>query len=286
MAGPAGERRHGGREVAVLTAFALGPRAQAAGTRLQVFESIDSTNTEALARIGGGERGPLWLVTAHQTAGRGRRNRPWIAPPGNLAASIIETLDVPASVAATLGFAAGLALHEALQLLGMESAARSNGGGDVFALKWPNDVLLGGEKVAGILLEASSVPNGVAAVTGIGVNVVASPPDTPYPATSLAARGIAVSAEDVFCALAEAWSTFFALWDKGNGFPKIRDLWLDRAAGLGEPMTIRNGESVLSGIFETIDDTGCLLLKTADGRQMSVAAGDVYFGAVASAGAT
>lgn len=263
----------------------LGPRAQASGTRREVFERIESTNTEALARIRSGERGPLWLVTAHQTAGRGRRNRAWIAPPGNLAASIIETLNVPPSVAATLGFAAGLALYEALQLLGIESAARSNGGGDIFALKWPNDVLLGGEKVAGILLEASVVPDGVAVVTGIGVNVVASPSDTPYPATSLAARGIAVSAEDVFCALSEAWSGFFALWDKGNGFPKIRDLWLDRAAGLGEPMTIRNGESVLSGIFETIDDAGCLVLRGENGRRVSVAAGDVYFGAVSSAGA-
>lgn len=265
--------------------FALGPRAQAAGTRLDVFESIESTNTEALARIRDGERGPLWLVTAHQTAGRGRRHRPWIAPPGNLAASIIETLDVPSPVAATLGFAAGLALHDALQTVSLETAARSNGAGKTFALKWPNDLLLGGEKVAGILLEASIVPEGVAVVTGIGVNVVASPSDTPYPATSLAARGTTISAQDVFTALSEAWSTFFTLWDKGRGFPKIRDLWLDRAAGLGEPMTIRNGESVLSGIFETIDDTGCLLLKAPDGRQMSVAAGDVHFGAAASAGA-
>ncbi len=267
-----------------MTVFALGPRAQAAGTRLQVFDSIASTNTEALSRIGEGERGPLWLVTTHQTAGRGRRHRPWIAPPGNLAASVVETLDVPPTVVATLGFAAGLALHDALQTLGIERAARSNGGGKIFELKWPNDVLLRGEKVAGILLEASAVPGGVAMVTGIGVNVVASPSDTPYPATSLAARGIAAGAEDVFAALSEAWCAFFALWDKGKGFTKIRDLWLDRAAGLGEPMTIRNGESVLSGTFETIDDTGCLLLKAPDGRQMSVAAGDVHFGTASSAG--
>lgn len=268
-----------------MTAFALGPRAQAAGTRLRIFESIASTNSEALALIRDGERGPLWLVTAHQTAGRGRRNRPWIAPPGNLAASVIETPGVAPSAAATLGFAAGLALYDALQAFGVESAVRSTGGGKIFHLKWPNDVLLGGEKVAGILLEASPVPEGVAIVAGFGVNVVASPSDTPYPATSLAARGLAVGAADVFAALSETWNTFFALWDKGRGFPKIRDLWLDRAAGLGEPMTIRNGESVLSGIFETIDDTGCLLLKAPDGRQISVAAGDVHFGAVSSAGA-
>ncbi len=268
-----------------MTVFALGPGAASSGTRLEIFDTIASTNTEALARVRGSERGPLWLVTAHQTAGRGRRHRPWIAPPGNLAASIIETLDVPPQVAATLGFAAGLALHDALKAVSIESAARSNGDGKIFELKWPNDVLLGGEKVAGILLEACAVPNAVAIVTGFGVNVVASPSDTPYPAISLAARGIAASAQDVFAALSEAWSAFFALWDKGRGFPKIRDLWLDRAAGVGEPMAIRNGEKVLSGIFETIDDTGCLLLKASDGRHMSVAAGDVHFGAAASTGA-
>ncbi|RTL54515.1 MAG: biotin--[acetyl-CoA-carboxylase] ligase [Bradyrhizobiaceae bacterium] len=264
-------------------AFALGPRA-AAGTRLEAFASIESTSSEAMVRIRAGERGPLWLVSAHQTAGRGRRNRPWIAPPGNLAASIIETFDALPSLAATLGFAAGLALHEALQGLGVEEAAR--GATPLFQLKWPNDLLLGGGKVAGILLEASAASERVTVVTGIGVNVVAAPTDTPYPATSLAAHGLAWTAEDVFSALSDKWTKLVSLWDNGAGFPKIRDLWLDRAAGLGEPMTIRNGESVLSGLFETIDDTGCLILKGVDGEFVSIAAGDVYFGAASSAGAS
>src|SRR3984957_9458693 len=91
------------------------PRATSAGYRLESFDQIGSTNSEAMARARGGERGPMWFVTTEQTAGRGRRQRPWIAPRGNLASSILETVDVPPATAATLGFAAGLALAAALR---------------------------------------------------------------------------------------------------------------------------------------------------------------------------
>src|SRR4051812_10482077 len=108
--------------------FSLGPRAASAGYRLAAFERIGSTNAEALARAREGERGPVWFVTSEQTAGRGRRHRPWIAPRGNLACSVLEVMDVPPSVAATLGFAAGLAL---------EAGLRSTASGKMeFALKW------------------------------------------------------------------------------------------------------------------------------------------------------
>src|SRR6202041_3848340 len=96
-------------------AFSLGPRAASAGYRLAAFESIGSTNAEAMARARGGERGPIWFVTSEQTAGRGRRHRPWIAPRGNLASSVLEIIDVAPPVAATLGFAAGIALETALR---------------------------------------------------------------------------------------------------------------------------------------------------------------------------
>src|SRR3954469_8732788 len=119
-------------------AFSLGPQARSAGYRLAVFETIGSTNTEAMARAREGEYGPMWFVTSEQTAGRGRRNRPWIAPRGNLAASILEVMQVPPAVAATLGFAAGLALLAALRSAGS--------GGIEFTLKWPNDVMANGEK--------------------------------------------------------------------------------------------------------------------------------------------
>src|SRR5437868_880680 len=113
--------------------FSLGPRAVSAGYRLAAFERIGSTNAEALARARQGERGPLWFVTSEQTAGRGRRHRPWIAPRDNLASSVLEVMDVSPPLAATLGFAAGLALVAALRSVGPNEAR--------FALKWPNDLL-------------------------------------------------------------------------------------------------------------------------------------------------
>src|ERR1700726_5262108 len=133
--------------------FSLGPRAISAGYRLAAFESIGSTNAEAMARARGGERGPVWFVTSEQTAGRGRRHRPWIAPRGNLASSILEVIDGSPAVAATLGFAAGLALEAALQKVSIEASIRSAGSDDMkFSLKWPNDVLAGRQKLPRHLL--------------------------------------------------------------------------------------------------------------------------------------
>ena len=124
--------------------FTLGPRALSAGYRLAAFDSIGSTNAEAMSRAREGERGPTWFVTSEQTAGRGRRHRPWIAPRGNLACSILEVMEVSPAVAATLGFAAGLALEAALRKLSVEASLRSAGSEELnFLLKWPNDVLAG-----------------------------------------------------------------------------------------------------------------------------------------------
>src|ERR1700759_762689 len=118
--------------------FALGPIAASRGYRLVAFDAIGSTNTEAMERARAGERGPVWFVTTEQTAGRGRRHRPWVAPRGNLASSILEVLQVAPPVAATLGFAAGLALEAALRRLSANGAQ--------FSLKWPNDGLAGGSQ--------------------------------------------------------------------------------------------------------------------------------------------
>jgi BirA family transcriptional regulator, biotin operon repressor / biotin---[acetyl-CoA-carboxylase] ligase len=262
--------------------FSLGPRATSAGYRLAAFDQIGSTNAEALDRARAGERGPIWFVTTEQTAGRGRRQRPWIAPRGNLASSILEVMKVAPSVAATLGFAAGLSLEAALRRLSMEAALRS-GQGTSFFLKWPNDVLAGQHKLAGILLEAESVPaGGLAVVVGIGTNVVAAPEGTPTPATSLAALGIRLSAEELFLALSDAWAEFRGIWDHGRGFAEIRKAWLDRAAGLGEAVAITSGQSVIEGVFDTIDEQGCMIVRTSAGIRMPVTAGDVYFGSAAS----
>jgi BirA family transcriptional regulator, biotin operon repressor / biotin---[acetyl-CoA-carboxylase] ligase len=266
--------------------FSLGPRAQSASYKLAAFDQIGSTNAEAMSRARDGERGPIWFVTSEQTAGRGRRHRPWIAPRGNLASSILEVTQVSPAVAATLGFAAGLALEAALRKVSVEAASRSDGSDQLrFALKWPNDVLAGRQKLAGILLEAEALQNGLAVVVGIGTNVIAAPEGTPTPATSLKALGIQIGAEELFKTLSDTWVEFRGIWDNGRGFADIRSLWLERAAGLGKRIAIQTGNATIEGTFDTIDETGCLIVRTAEGKRVPVAAGEVYFGTAASVGA-
>ena len=220
--------------------FALGPRALSAGYKLAALERTGSTNTDAIERARAGERGPIWFVTSEQTAGRGRRQRAWIAPRGNLAASVLEFLDAAPAVAATIGFAAGLAEEAALEKVSLEAALRL-GDRPRYALKWPNDVLANGKKLVGIGLEAEAIGDRLAIVVGIGTNVVAAPEGTPTPAVSLAALGVQISAEELFSALSDAWVEFRGIWDNGRGFAAIRKLWLERAAGLGERVAIHHG---------------------------------------------
>ena len=288
LPGAAGQRRHGGGEVVLLRmTFTLGPTAISAGYGLAAFDQIGSTNAEAMSRARDGERGPIWFVTTEQTAGRGRRQRAWIAPRGNLASSVLEVMDVSPGVAATLGFAAGLSLESALQKAQHRSQfSPCRRGAAEICLKWPNDVMADGQKLAGILLEAEAVAGDrLAVVVGIGTNVIAAPEGTPTPATSLAALGVNVGAEEVFTALSEAWVEFRGIWDNGRGFAEIRRLWLERAFGLGERVAIQTGTATVEGTFDTIDEAGCLIVRTAEGKRVPITAGEVYFGAAASVGA-
>ena len=266
--------------------FSLGARAVSAGYRLIAFDSTGSTNAEALQCARDGKRESTWFVTTEQTAGRGRRHRPWVAPRGNLASSILEVIDVSPAIAATLGFAAGLALEAAIRRVSTEALLRSPGSEQMnYQLKWPNDLLAGRSKLAGILLEAEAVDGGLAVVVGIGTNVVAAPEGTPTPATSLAALGVSIGAEELFSALSDSWAEYRGIWDNGRGFGDIRTRWLDRAAGLGQPVSVQSGSGAVSGTFDTIDESGCLIVRTADGKYIPISAGDVYFGSAASAGA-
>jgi BirA family biotin operon repressor/biotin-[acetyl-CoA-carboxylase] ligase len=270
-------------------AFALGPKALAAGYRLATYDTTGSTSTEALAWGTLGDPGRLWIVAGEQTAGHGRRGRAWQTPRGNLAASLLIVRPEKCTKSATLGFAAGLALESAIRACGPTIGVRigldAASGDDVrLALKWPYDVLLDGAKIAGILLEAVTRQGAhTNVVIGIGVNVRHAPEGIPYPVTSLAECGAKLDAETLFSALAEAWVDQESLWAEGSGFPAIRDHWLQRAAGLGAPIAVRIGEDVLSGTFETIDDDGRLIVRAGDGSSHAVSAGEVHFGAAATA---
>ena len=271
--------------------FALGFKARAAGYRLAGFETIGSTNSEALAAAAAGDPGGIWFAAREQTSGRGRRGRAWESPTGNLAASLLIAPDTSPEYLATLGFVAGIALNRALSVvlpqgmvrIGIDGADAADGRGRI-ALKWPNDVLADGAKLAGILLETSKLADGrQALVIGIGVNVVAAPEGLPYPATSLRALGVDRRAEDVFEALSDAWVEAFSLWSDGAGVSEVLDKWRQSAAGIGAPVAVSQDGVVRRGIFETIDPSGRLVMRDADGARIVITAGDVHFGATASA---
>ncbi|PWK69161.1 BirA family biotin operon repressor/biotin-[acetyl-CoA-carboxylase] ligase [Aminobacter sp. AP02] len=239
-----------------------------------------------------GDPGKLWIVSKKQESGRGRRGRAWATPEGNLAATLLKVLDHDLHFAATLGFVAGLALADALDAVAPNarfSVGVDGGSGQGvkrFELKWPNDVLASGAKLAGILLESTLLGQGRLAIAiGIGVNVVAHPTDVPYPATSLASLGAGVDAETLFLALSDAWSENERVWAEGRGLAGIRKRWLARAAGLGSEVAVRIEGSVVRGVFETIDEDCRFVIREAKGETVKIAAGDVHFGAVASAGA-
>src|SRR5712691_8184667 len=248
----------------------LDPAAAAAGVRLIVHDTVGSTNAEALSRARLGERGPLWVTAAQQTAGRGRRGRPFVSERGNLYASLLLTDPGPADRAAELSFVAALALHDAVCELATMLAPR-------IRFKWPNDMICDGAKFAGILVEGESTPGRpLAAVVGIGVNCAHHPAGMAYPATDLAAAGASVSAETLFRALSRTMLLRLAEWDRGRGFAAIRTAWLARAMGLAEVIRVSLPERELHGRFESLDHAGRLLLRREDGTLEAVTAGDIF----------
>jgi BirA family biotin operon repressor/biotin-[acetyl-CoA-carboxylase] ligase len=247
----------------------LDPAAAAVGFRLLVHDTLPSTNTEALALARRGETGSLWVTARQQTAGRGRRGNAWISVPGNFYATLLLCDPAAPENAPELSFAAALAVHDAI----VDRAAALR---EKLALKWPNDVLYDGQKLAGILIEGEGAGTGLAVAIGIGVNCMHHPVETAYPATDLAAAGTAVSAEDLFFALSGAMARRLAQWQRGAGFQSIRTDWLDRAMGIGGEMRVRLPNREFSGRAEALDERGRLLLRLSDGTLQTITAGDVF----------
>lgn len=238
-----------------------------------VLPEIDSTNAEGFRRAAG-LPGPTWIVAGLQTAGRGRRARPWSSPPGNFHGTLVLKPHEPPETVALRSFAAALALRDAfVQLTGLSGS---------FALKWPNDVLCNGGKIAGILLESQGLngPDPVLCV-GIGVNLIAAPdpsqvePGAVPPASLLQETGLRVLPEAFLDALAPA----FARWEAslaGQGFAPLREAWLAHAARLGETIRARTGSETREGQFQGIDAQGNLILRTAQGT-LAIPAAEVFF---------
>jgi BirA family transcriptional regulator, biotin operon repressor / biotin---[acetyl-CoA-carboxylase] ligase len=238
-----------------------------AGVRHIAYETLGSTNAEALERARSGERGPLWITARSQTAGRGRRSREWVSPPGNLYATLLLSEPSPADRAAQLSFVAGLALHDAITLCAPQLGPYLN-------VKWPNDLLVRQAKTAGILLEGKSEPR-FTVVIGFGVNCTTHPHETNYPATDIAEAGALIAPDDVLAALSGAMQRRLAQWDHGRAFAVIRTDWIKRAAGLGQTLCVRLPGRELSGRFEGLDDEGRLLLDQG-GSVTAITAGEVF----------
>jgi len=237
-----------------------------------VFDTIDSTNSEARRRLNT-TLGPCWILAHAQTAGIGRRGRNWSTEAGNFAATLLQPLNMPLNQAALQSFTAALALRDAFIAVG--------GLPDDFTLKWPNDVLLKGGKVAGILLEtAGSGPSHLC--IGIGVNLAHAPsisvlePDAVSPKSLAGNAGLVVPAETFLMSLAYAYDIRLAQFQQG-GFAAIRRDWLAHAVKLGENITARTVSEEIYGRFETVDDTGALVLHTAKGLRQITAA-EIFFG--------
>ncbi|CUJ87052.1 Bifunctional protein BirA [Ruegeria denitrificans] len=243
------------------------------GYGLHIVQEVDSTLNEA-ARLAPTAPGPVWIMAHHQTAARGRRGRVWANPKGNLAATLLMRPQGNPEQAALRSFVAALALFDACVAV--------TGRADGLSLKWPNDVLLNGGKLAGILLESTGKGGGVSHLAiGIGVNLSEAPPayaveqSAVRPVSLLSETGAAVLPEDFLTELAAAYARYETQFVT-YGFEPIRTAWLSRAARLGEVITARTSTSETVGTFETVDSNGNLVLKTAKGR-VSIPAADVFF---------
>jgi BirA family transcriptional regulator, biotin operon repressor / biotin---[acetyl-CoA-carboxylase] ligase len=234
---------------------------------------VDSTNAEGFRRAPG-LTGPTWLLAGVQTAGRGRRSRPWASPRGNFHGTLVLKPVEPAETVALRSFAAALALRDAFVAL--------TGLPDSFTLKWPNDVLCNGGKIAGILLESQSL-GGTAPVLciGIGVNLIAAPdlaevePGATPPVSLLQETGLRVTPEAFLDALAPAYAAWEARFI-AEGFAPLRAAWLAHAARIGQSVRARTGTETREGTFETIDDTGNLILRMTEGT-LAIPAAEVFF---------
>lgn len=240
-------------------------------TAFQHFPELDSTNAEAMRRAVAGEQGPLWISAGRQSAGRGRAGRTWNSDDGNLFASLLISLAAPVPKAYQLSLVSGVMVYEALSAVLAPQAQAA------LRLKWPNDVLIGGAKAGGILIESTVIARErdgspasadgmrLAAIIGIGINIATYPADLDRPVTSLAAHGATPTPQDLLARIAAAAEHWIAVWRDGEDFAAIRKAWLTRAHPIGERMSITTGSERVTGTFEGLDADGGLLIDAGGG---------------------
>lgn len=237
--------------------------------KLITLERVDSTNEEAkrLAKDGAPECTVVWAK--EQTAGRGRRGRSWVSGRGNLYCSLLLRPECHAFKAMQLSFVAALGMAETVAAALPRSAFVN--------CKWPNDVLVEGRKVSGILLESQTIPLGGMdwLIIGAGLNIASFPQDVEFPATSLYREGSKkVSVERMLESFCLRFLAGYVTW-KNLGFQPVRKAWLRRAAWLGKEIKVRLEHETLYGVFKELDSDGALILLH-NGQQRRITAGDVF----------
>ena len=241
---------------------------------VQHYTTIDSTNLEAHRQFASGQREPLFLLADEQTAGKGRLDRNWASLRGNCYSTLMLPLHADKandiSVVPQVGFVIALAVADVVRKLTLAEPK----------LKWPNDVLVGGAKIAGILSEVLST-NPLTVAIGCGINVAHAPAGLAYPATCLNAEGAHADRDIAFQSYRAALAKWFTLWSNGLGFATIRAAWVQQAIGIGETVSMTIGTEHLTGTFEGLTEQGAVVLKPSVGPPHILHAGDLHIPSLA-----
>ena len=225
-----------------------------------------------MRRARSGERGPVWIRADRQISGRGRSGRAWSSPGGNLSATLLFTPGAPIEALSQLSLLTGVAVVDAVHAAFVVDAVSTPDG---LRVKWPNDVLIGDAKLAGILIETTAFEREIVVAVGCGLNILVAPPVEGRAVTWLAEHGIAPSPGDFLRLLSDAMSRWLGVWDVGRNFGAVRAGWLERAGPLGAEISIKTGENVVRGRFQGLDPEGALLLADPAGNVRRFHYGDV-----------
>jgi len=246
--------------------------AQTSGNDPEIFcfAELDSTNAEALRRAKKGRAGPAWFVAETQGKGRGRHGRKWSSGPGGLYATYLWVLSLPVQTLAGLTFVTGIAVH---QTVGAHLPA---GVGPDLKLKWPNDLLAGGAKIAGILIQTEPLAGGQTAIAiGVGLNIANSMENTSAQAASLAQLGGENTVAPVFATLTVSMAEQISVWDEGRGLAAVLAAWQSRAMEYGTETQVRLPQGTIRGTYAGLDPSGALLLRLNTGKTRTIHAGDI-----------
>lgn len=232
---------------------------------------VGSTNDDLFAYAKAGhDADRLWLTAGEQNKGKGRRGRNWMSPSGNFHGSLYLREPCEVHQLGFLPLLCAVAVHRAISNL-LKSKMHK------VQIKWPNDILINGAKICGMLIEAGHKKDHLEVVIGCGINLVAHPQDTPYPATDLNNLGVKVSPSEMLHHLASSFNELLVQWDRGNGNDAILKLWTEHARGIGEKTIVNLADSQLEGVFEGINANGVLLLREPSGNLNEISAGDIFY---------